>query len=229
MEIADVSRDWSVAALMGTEADANALVGFEGRGGPFGGGVCYVDPRYGAMGARALVPRGEAAQLLNAGFEQAEPGIFDYTRLCLGLPDGSRDLALDKALPMENGFDALNGIDWDKGCYVGQEMTARMRYRANIRRQLLPVAIDGPLPDYGAAIMLGQREAGEMRSSAQDIGLALLRVDALKTLSEDELTLTAGASTLTPLRPPWPSPTTKRSLSTSPFATAHLRRGAWQK
>lgn len=206
VEISEVSGDWAVAALMGAEADANALVGFEGRGGPFAGGICYVDPRYGAMGARLLVPRGEVAQLLTAGFEQVEPDVFEYTRLCMGLPDGSRDLAVDKALPMENGFDALNGIDWNKGCYVGQEMTARMRYRANARRQLVPVAIDGPVPGCGTAVMLDQREVGEMRSSARDIGLALLRIDALETLHGGEGALKAGASTLMPLRPPWLGP-----------------------
>jgi folate-binding protein YgfZ len=203
VEISDVSGDWAVAALMGTEADADALVGFEGRGGPFAGGVCYVDPRYGAIGARALMPRDAAAQLLDSGFEQVEPEVFDYARLCLGLPDGSRDLIVDKALPMENGFDALHGINWDKGCYVGQEMTARMRYRATVKRQLLPVSIDGPAPAAGTIIMLGKSEAGEMRSSVENMGLALLRVDALGELQGSEKVFRAGQSTLMPLRPPW--------------------------
>lgn len=211
VEIGQVTEDWTVAALMGTDADANALVGFEGRGGPFHGGICYVDPRYGGMGARALVPRAAVAELLAAGFGKMEPGIHDYTRLCLGIPDGSRDLRVDKALPMENGFDALHGIDWDKGCYVGQEMTARMRYRATVRRQLLPVAIAGAAPEPGTPIMLAEREAGEMRSSARDIGLALLRIDALADLNRDGDgegegdggRLTAGGAILTPLRPPW--------------------------
>jgi len=213
VEIADVTGDWTLAALMGTDADANALVGFEGQGGPFASGVCYVDPRYGGMGARALIPGGAMAELLAAGFEQVEPDIYDHTRLCLGIPDGSRDLTVDKALPMENGFDALNGIDWDKGCYVGQEMTARMRYRATVRRQLLPVAIEGPAPDPGTPIMLAEREAGEMRSSAQEMGLALLRIDALAELNGAGPNsaahkgagsrLTAAGATLTPLRPPW--------------------------
>ena len=203
VEIGDVSEDWAVAALMGTDADADALVGSEGRGGPFNGGVCYVDPRYGGMGARALVPRAAVAELLAAGFEKMAPGIHDYTRLCLGIPDGSRDLTIDKALPMENGFDALHGIDWDKGCYVGQEMTARMRYRATVRRQLLPVAIEGAVPQPGTPIMLADREAGEMRSSAQNMGLALLRIDALANLNGDGDRLTAGGAILTPLRPPW--------------------------
>ena len=203
VEIHDVSEAWAVAALMGTDADSDALVGLEGRGGPFGGGVCYVDPRYGAIGARALVPRDAVAQLPAAGFEEAEPQAYDHHRLCIGLPDGSRDLEVDKALPMENGFDALHGIAWDKGCYVGQEITARMRYRANARRQLLPVEIDGPVPPCGAPVMLGEREAGEMRSAAEGIGLALLRLDALESLAGSTDTLTAGDADVTPLRPPW--------------------------
>ncbi|MCH8919035.1 MAG: folate-binding protein YgfZ, partial [Proteobacteria bacterium] len=163
VEIGQVTEDWVVAALMGTDADANALVGFEGRGGPFHGGICYVDPRYGGMGARALVPRAAVAELLAAGFEKMEPGIHDYTRLCLGIPDGSRDLRVDKALPMENGFDALHGIDWDKGCYVGQENTARQKHRGVVRKRLMRVDVDGPPPAFGTPIMLGDKEAGVMR------------------------------------------------------------------
>lgn len=203
VEIAEVSEDWTVAALMGTDADANALVGLEGQGGPFAGGVCYVDPRYGGMGARALIPRGALAELLAAGFEKVERGSYDHNRLCLGVPDGSKDLTVEKALPMESGFDALNGIDWDKGCYVGQEMTARMRYRATARRRLLPVSVEGTAPDPGTPITMGGREVGEMRSSAGDIGLALLRIDALAERHSNGSPLTAAEAALTPLRPPW--------------------------
>ncbi|MBT7898582.1 MAG: folate-binding protein, partial [Rhodospirillales bacterium] len=203
VEITDASTPWTVAALLGTEADSRALVGFEGRGGPFGGGVCYVDPRFGAIGARALLPRPALAALLGAGFEEQDRDAYDHARICLGLPDGARDLAIDKALPLENGLDVLNAINWEKGCYVGQELTARMRYRATVKRRLLPVAIEGDAPKPGTLIMLGDKEAGEMRSSFEDIGLALLRLDALATLHEKGGVLTAGDTTLSPLRPPW--------------------------
>lgn len=203
VEIENVSADWAVAALMGSDADSGALRGFEGRAGPFGGGVCYVDPRFGGIGARALLPRGALGALGEAGFTVLERAAYDHARICAGLPDGSRDLTVDKALLLENGFDALHGVDWDKGCFVGQELTARMRYRATARRQLLPVAIDGPAPDPGSAITLGEKEAGEMRSSADGIGLALLRVDALETLHGGGGPLAAGAATLSPLLPPW--------------------------
>jgi folate-binding protein YgfZ len=203
IEIENVSTEWAVATLMGSEADSGALQGFEGRAGPFGGGVCYVDPRFGGIGARALLPRTALGALSEAGFTALEPAAYHHARVCAGLPDGSRDLTVDKALLLENGFDALNGIDWDKGCFVGQELTARMRYRATARRQLLPVAIEGPAPEPGSVITLNEKEAGEMRSMADGIGLALLRVDALATLHEGGGALTAGAATLSPLRPPW--------------------------
>ena len=60
-----------------------------------------------------------------------------------GLPDGSRDMLVEKSLLMECGFDELNGIDWQKGCYLGQELTARTRYRGLVKKRLLPVAVEG--------------------------------------------------------------------------------------
>ncbi len=208
VEIMDDSGDWAVAALIGTDADARSLVGFEGRAGPFAGGVCYVDPRYGGIGARAILPREAVDELASAGFARADAEEYDFRRLVNGLPDGSRDLAVDKAYLMENGFDALHGIDWDKGCYVGQELTARMRYRATAKRQLLPVEIEGAAPEPGAAITYRDaggtdRDAGEMRSARDGIGLALLRVEALAALHAGNGPLRAGGAVLTPMRPPW--------------------------
>ncbi|MGE0650437.1 MAG: folate-binding protein YgfZ [Alphaproteobacteria bacterium] len=203
VEITDDSEDWAVAVLVGTEADSQALVGSEGRAGTFAGGVCYVDPRYGGAGARAILPRDAVAQLDAFGFERADAADYDIHRLICGLPDGSRDLIVEKSLPMENGFDPLHAIAWDKGCYVGQELTARMRYRATAKRTLLPVEIEGAAPAPGTPILQGGKDAGEMRSARGGIGLALLRIDALNTLQQDGATLTAGDTRLTPMRPPW--------------------------
>ena len=61
----------------------------------------------------------------------------------LGVPDGSRDLQLEKALLLESGFDELNGVDWQKGCYMGQELTARTKYRGLIKKRLFPVRVEG--------------------------------------------------------------------------------------
>lgn len=203
VDITDDSEDWIVAALVGTEGDSQALAGSEGRAGAFAGGVCYVDPRYGGAGARAILPRNAVAQLDAFGFARGDAADYDIHRLICGLPDGSRDLVVEKSLPMENGFDPLHAIAWDKGCYVGQELTARMRYRGTAKRTLLPVEIDGAAPAPGTPILQDGKDAGEMRSARDGIGLALLRIDALNALHQDGTPLTVGDTRLTPMRPPW--------------------------
>src|SRR5205814_7473679 len=99
----------------------------------------------------------------------------------------------------ESGFDELNGVDWQKGCYIGQELTARTKYRGLIKKRLFPVQIDGPAPPPGTILSLDGKEAGEMRSSRDAIGLALLRLDAVA----DRERLFAEGATVSPLRPDW--------------------------
>jgi tRNA-modifying protein YgfZ len=137
-------------------------------------GVSFADPRNPALGFRAIAARETLAGLANA--DDAE---YDRLRLSLGIPDGSRDLVPEKSLLMESGFDALNGIDWSKGCYIGQELTARMKYRALVKKQLMPVSVEGPMPAPGTAILAGDDEVGEMRSGRDGKALAVLRLDAL--------------------------------------------------
>jgi folate-binding protein YgfZ len=149
------------------------------------------------LGVRLIVPRDVAMSAL--GFAPADESVYDRLRLSLGVPDGSRDLVIEKSILLEAGFDELNGIDWQKGCYVGQELTARTRYRGLIKKRLMPVAVDGPLPAPDSIILLGGVEAGEMRSGRDGIGLALLRLEAV----EDGRPLTAGDARLTPQRPEW--------------------------
>jgi folate-binding protein YgfZ len=85
----------------------------------------------------------------------------------------------EKSVLLEGGFDELHGICWTKGCYMGQELTARTRYRGLLKRRLFPVT-GGNLPAAGTAIVQGDREIGEMRSSQGNVGLALLRIDAVR-------------------------------------------------
>jgi folate-binding protein YgfZ len=190
-----------VAAVFG--ADALAALGLPcepGAARPFGSGVVFVDPRLADLGARAILPREEAPELLaDAGIEKAGFDGYDRLRLSLGIPDGSRDLVLDKSILLEAGFHELNGVDWQKGCYIGQELTARTKYRGLVKRRLMPVKIDGPTPLPGAIVTVDGREVGEMRSSRDGLGLALLRIEAVR----DGKTLAAGDATLVPLRPSW--------------------------
>src|SRR3546814_12534874 len=80
---------------------------------------------------------------------------YDAVRIAAGVPDGSRDLAVEKATLLESGFDALQGLDWDKGCYMGQELPARMRYRGWVKKRLIPVETARPTPAAGTAVKLG--------------------------------------------------------------------------
>ena len=168
---------------------------------PFGGGVTYVDPRLARLGARAVLPRaGAEAALEGAGIAAAGLAGYDTLRIELGVPDGSRDLEIERSPLLENGFDELHGVDWDKGCYMGQELTARTRYRGLTKKRLLPVEIDGPVPEPGTVVRSGEREAGVLRSTVAGRGLALLR---LEHLGEEAAPLTAGEARLTVVRPDW--------------------------
>jgi len=202
--------DLAVAVAFGAGAvDALGLADEAGAARALDDGVAFVDPRLAAVGARAILPGDTAeATLTEAGLAVGTAADYDRARLSLGLPDGSRDLVPEKSILLENGFDELNGVDWDKGCFLGQELTARTHYRGLVKKRLMPVEIDGPLPEPGTLVMLGDKEAGEMRSgapSAEDgaLGLALLRLDAVERAAESKDALTAGEARLTPKKPDW--------------------------
>ncbi len=182
VRIADATEGLAVLRLFGAGAlERLKLPAEPGAARPLPGGLVFVDPRTASLGARAILPRaGAAAFKDDLGFAPGSPEIYDRLRLALGVPDGSRDLEIEKALPMESGFDVLNGIDWQKGCYIGQELTARMKYRALVRKRLMPVAIEGPAPEPGTPVMLDVAEAGVMRTGRDGYGLALLRLDKVE-------------------------------------------------
>ena len=204
VEIDDVSKLFRVIALLGDGPhDSQALHGFEGRGGPFAAGFCYVDPRYAGIGARAMLPAAGVEALGNADFTASDRMEYENLRLHFGIPEGTVDLVAEKSLPMEANFDLLNGIDWTKGCYVGQELTARMHYRALIKKRLLPVEIDGEVPDIGTAVTYDGQDAGEMRSGMGDQGIALLRLELVLAAVKAEQPLLAGDSKISPKHPPW--------------------------
>jgi folate-binding protein YgfZ len=157
-----------------------------------------VDPRLPELGARAVLPKaGAEAALQGAGLAPAGPTDYDALRIRLGVPDGSRDLEVERATLLENGFDELGGIDWDKGCFMGQELTARTKYRGLVKKRLVPVEIDGPTPEPGTPVTADGKDAGVLRSTADGLGLALIRLEHL------EAPLSAGAARLTPMKPAW--------------------------
>ena len=168
--VEDRSATMEVAVVFGPGAEA--LV-------PLAGATSFVDPRLPELGVRVLAPVGQTAALLSAhGIGEAPLDAYERRRLELGVPDGSRDLPVEKALLLESGFDELNGVDWKKGCYMGQELTARTKYRGLIKRRLFPVRIEGVLPPPGTPIHHGDKEVGEIRSGAGDRALAMLQLEA---------------------------------------------------
>ena len=151
--------------------------------------VAAPDPRLPAAGWRILADRTLPAN--------ADAADWDAHRITLGLPDGSRDLEAEKTVLLEAGFDELHGVSWSKGCYLGQELTARTKYRGLVKRRLLPVAIEGAAPAPGTPIAREGAEAGVLRSVAGGMGMALLRLDALGG------PLVCGAALLHPRPPSW--------------------------
>ena len=195
----DERPDLAVAAIFGAGAPgALDLPDEPGAARPQEDGVALVDPRLAALGARVILDPPRLARLA-AAFDPAGAADYDRHRLALGIPDGSRDLVPEKSILLEAGFEELHGVDWQKGCYIGQELTARTKYRGLIKKRLFPVRIDGAAPETGTLVTLDGKDAGEMRSARDGIGLALLRLDAVA----EKRGLSAEAATLTPWRPDW--------------------------
>ena len=164
--------------------------------------VLFMDPRLADAGVRIIAPVSSISGL--DGVTRctiSDQAAYDTHRIALGLPDGSRDLEVEKALLLENGFEELSGIDFEKGCYIGQELTARTHYRALIKKRLMPVTIEGPPPPPGTALTVEGKDAGEMKSSANGFGLALVRLATWRA-SEDGI-LRAGEARLTPEQKSW--------------------------
>ncbi len=201
VDLADASGRYAVHAAFGDGVAASlGLDETRGTSKQVDGGVAFVDPRLAAAGVRVLASPDKAKSLFAAAdMEPADPAGYDRHRLSLGLPDASRDLVVDKATLMESGFDELGGIDWQKGCYMGQEVTARMKHRGLVKKRLMPVVIAGEAPEPGTDVTLDGRNVGEMRSASGDRGMALLKLDTLNADGD----LEAGGAKLTPERPDW--------------------------
>ena len=190
----DRSEGWKVLALPDLEGENGSQ---RGAASPWEGGVIAVDPRLAALGGRAVVP---ASRVPFLPIEPLPRERYETLRLALGVPESSADLVVQKSLLLESDFVELAGVSFDKGCYVGQELTARTKYRALVRKRLLPVRVEGPLPEPGTPLMRGGREAGEMRSGAGSRGMALIRLEAL---GEGMPVLEAGGSRVIPEWPAW--------------------------
>jgi folate-binding protein YgfZ len=202
VNVVDRSNDLSVLACWGDDvANAAGLSNEPGSARALGEGTVYVDPRLNHAGLRAVAPTTSSSiEGLKAGAVGQQ--AYDVHRLSLGLPQSNEDLIVEKSILLESGLDELNSIDWEKGCYMGQEVTARSKYRGLVKKRLMPVKIEGPVPAAGSIIMAGDKQAGEMRSGSGALGIALMRLSYLEEHTAFSVA-EAPSTTLTPFKPDW--------------------------
>ena len=155
--------------------------------------LTFADPRDPALGWRILAPeelKQKVADLIGADLVDSD--AYEVHRIALGVPRGGLDFAYGDAFPHETNMDRLNGIDFDKGCYVGQEVVSRMQHRGTARTRTVKVLLDGPRPETGVSILAGDKVVGTMGSAAGTAGLALIRTDRAADALAAGLSLTAG-------------------------------------
>jgi hypothetical protein len=167
-------------------------------------GLCYADPRLPALGLRCMLPPHLAANAAaDLGAELVEPAAYEAHRIALGVPRGGLDFMYGDAFPHETDMDQLGGVDFDKGCFVGQEVVSRIEHRGSARTRVVPVAFDGFAPEAGTPVSAGERAVGTLGSSAQGRGLALLRLDrTADALAAGEPLASAGVE-LRLIKPAW--------------------------
>lgn len=203
VDLVDETDAWRVAVMWGQGAETAGLPATA---------IAFADPRLPSLGIRVLVPVGQANQPLTPDASEAPFAAYERLRRSLGVGAGPDDLLVEKSFLMESGFDELAGIDWRKGCYVGQEVTARTKYRGLVRRRLTPVVLGSGLPAEDGRVMRNGRDVGELRSHADGMGLAMLKLEALDGVEP----LQCGDTVLTPTKPEWWDPT----LSAGPAKVA---------
>ncbi|HRW29617.1 MAG: folate-binding protein YgfZ [Alphaproteobacteria bacterium] len=135
-------------------------------------GFSFSDPRYPDLGYRAIVENMP---------EGSNDKPYHMRRISLGIPEGTHDFIMDKSTILEGHFEALNGVDFKKGCYVGQEVTARMKYRGKVKKQMFPVTLSGSAPEFGSFIMdKNGNKIGDLRSRCDKNAIALFNVEKME-------------------------------------------------
>jgi len=152
-------------------------------------GFACIDPRHKNLGLRAIVSLSELGDIkdLNNSEVNATNINYELTRIKACIPDGSRDIDVEKSTAAEIGLEYLKGVDFSKGCYIGQEVTNRMKNRGTSRRKLLPVEVLGKLPSPGTPISCGNREVGVIKTGLDNHAIALVRPDRILTAPEDTI------------------------------------------
>lgn len=159
--------------------------------------LAFADPRNAELGTRILIPEDLKHKLSDLiGAELVDATDYEAHRIALGVPRGGLDFMYSDAFPHETNMDRLAGVDFDKGCYVGQEVVSRMQHRGTARTRSVKVLLEDSSPEAGVSVMAGDKSVGTMGSSAQGKGIALVRIDRVADALDAGQPLTAGGLTL---------------------------------
>jgi tRNA-modifying protein YgfZ len=155
--------------------------------------LAFADPRNGDLGYRILIPEDLKQKLSDLiGAEMVDAAAYEAHRIALGVPRGGLDFTYSDAFPHETNMDRLSGVDFDKGCYVGQEVVSRMQHRGTARTRSVKVLLEDSSPEPGVSVLAGDKPVGTMGSSAQGKGIALVRIDRVADALDAGQALTAG-------------------------------------
>jgi tRNA-modifying protein YgfZ len=155
--------------------------------------LAFADPRSPSLGWRILVPAELAQKVADQiGADLVDSSAYDAQRIASGVPRGGLDFMYGDAFPHETNMDRLHGVDFDKGCYVGQEVVSRMQHRGTARTRTLRIVLEDFSPEPGTAILAGDKPVGTIGSTAGRNGLALIRTDRAADALAAGTPLTAG-------------------------------------
>jgi tRNA-modifying protein YgfZ len=188
-------------------------------------GICYADPRLPELGLRCISPPYPADAAAAFGAELIDAAAYEAHRIKFGVPSGGLDFTYGDAFPHEADMDQFHGVDFQKGCFVGQEVVSRMEHRGSARTRVVPVAFDDAHPALGTTVTAGGKPMGTMGSAAGGRGLALLRLDRVGEALVVGTPLMAGDVELRLVKPPWarfafPGDAAPGSRSTAPDSQA---------
>lgn len=159
--------------------------------------LAFPDPRNSELGYRILVPDELSEKLAGVlGAELVAADDYEQHRIVCGVPQGGTDFMYGDAFPHETNMDRLHGVDFDKGCYVGQEVVSRMQHRGTARTRAVRLIIDGPSPEAGSDVIADGKVIGKMGSARSGHGLALLRLDKVSDALARGASLSAGGIAL---------------------------------
>jgi folate-binding protein YgfZ len=176
--------------------------------------LTFADPRSEKLGWRMLIPAELAPQAASLiGADLVDSAAYEAHRIACGAPRGGVDFMYGDAFPHETNMDRLHGVDFDKGCYVGQEVVSRMQHRSTARTRTVRLILENLAPEAGVSVVAGDKSVGTMGSSADGRGLALLRIDRVADLLDAGMPLTAGGIAIRLADPDVVRPAPKKTVA----------------